>query len=83
MQARVRQIELREWWLWAFAVTVTLALTLGIVSLTYFGDRALDDSQWLELAQGYFFARPCSGEAIDKILAAAWRKEILPVGTEA
>jgi diguanylate cyclase (GGDEF)-like protein/PAS domain S-box-containing protein len=49
--ARVRQIELREWWLWAFAVTVTLALTLGIVSLTYFGDRALDDSQWLELRE--------------------------------
>lgn len=37
--------------MWAFAVTVTLALTLGIVSLTYFGDRALDDSQWLELRE--------------------------------
>jgi len=49
--ARVRQIELREWWLWAFAVTVTLVLTLGIVSLTYFGGRALDDSQWLELRE--------------------------------
>jgi len=49
--ARVRQIELREWWLWAFAVTVTLALTLGIVSLTYCGGRALNDSQWLELKE--------------------------------
>jgi EAL domain-containing protein (putative c-di-GMP-specific phosphodiesterase class I) len=36
-----------------------------------------------ELAQGYFFSKPCSGEAIDKILAAAWQKEILPVRTEA
>jgi hypothetical protein len=27
-------IEGREWWLWGLAVTVTLVLTLGIVSLT-------------------------------------------------
>ena len=49
--ARVRQIKFREWWLLAFAVAVTLALTLGIVSLTYFGHRVLDDSQWLELRE--------------------------------
>jgi diguanylate cyclase (GGDEF)-like protein/PAS domain S-box-containing protein len=31
-----RHIEGREWWLWGLAVTVTLVLTLGIVSLTFF-----------------------------------------------
>ena len=31
-----RHIESREWWLWGLAVTVTLVLTLGIVSLTFF-----------------------------------------------
>ena len=30
------QIEGREWWLWGLAVTVTVVLTFGIVSLTYF-----------------------------------------------
>jgi diguanylate cyclase (GGDEF)-like protein/PAS domain S-box-containing protein len=30
------QIEGREWWLWGLAVIVTLVLTFGIVSLTYF-----------------------------------------------
>src|SRR5260370_587099 len=37
---RTRQIEGREWWLWGFAVAVTLALTAGIVFLTFFGDHA-------------------------------------------
>src|SRR5882724_5483264 len=31
-----RHIESREWWLWGLAVTVTLVLTLGIISLTFF-----------------------------------------------
>jgi hypothetical protein len=31
---RMRQIEGREWWLWGFAVSVTLVLTFGILSLT-------------------------------------------------
>ena len=31
-----RHIEDREWWLWGLAVTVTLVLTLGIVSLAFF-----------------------------------------------
>ena len=31
---RMRRIEGREWWLWGFAVAVTLALTLGIISFT-------------------------------------------------
>ena len=30
------QIEGREWWLWGLAVVVTLVLTFGIVSLTFF-----------------------------------------------
>ena len=32
---QMRQIEGREWWLWGFAIAVTLALTLGIVSFTF------------------------------------------------
>ncbi len=32
-----RRIEFREWWLWGFAVTISLALTLAIVSLTFPG----------------------------------------------
>src|SRR5882724_1005775 len=36
----IRQIEGREWWLWGFAVTVTLALTAGIIFLTFYGDHA-------------------------------------------
>ena len=36
----IRQVERREWWLWGFAVTVTLALTAGIIFLSYFGEHA-------------------------------------------
>jgi PAS domain S-box-containing protein len=32
-----RQVERREWWLWGYAVAVTLALTFGIFSLTFPG----------------------------------------------
>jgi len=32
---RIRQVEGREWWLWGFAVAVTLVLTFGILSLTF------------------------------------------------
>ncbi len=35
--ARIRQVEGREWWLWGFAVAVTLVLTFGILSLTFPG----------------------------------------------
>jgi PAS domain S-box-containing protein len=35
--ARIRQVEGREWWLWGFAVAVTLILTFGILSLTFPG----------------------------------------------
>src|SRR5919205_677040 len=38
--ATADQVDGREWWLWGFAVTVTLVLTAGIVSLTAFGDSA-------------------------------------------
>jgi hypothetical protein len=31
----MRQVEARKWWLWGFAVTVTLILTVGIVLLTF------------------------------------------------
>ena len=34
---RSRQVEGREWWLWGFAVSVTLVLTFGILSLTFPG----------------------------------------------
>ena len=31
----IRQVEGREWWLWVFAVAVTLVLTFAILSLTF------------------------------------------------
>jgi len=33
----MRQVERREWWLWGFAVVVTLVLASGILSLTFPG----------------------------------------------
>ena len=33
----LRQVEGREWWLWGFAVAVTLVLTFGLLSLTFPG----------------------------------------------
>lgn len=53
-QSRIRptrQIEAREWWLWGFAVTVTLVLTAGIVSLTFSGPHLLRNSEWLDLKE--------------------------------
>lgn len=48
--AKIRQIEGREWWLWGFAVVVTLALTTGIAFLT-FTDRGtvINPQYWDEL----------------------------------
>lgn len=48
----VTRIEGREWWLWGFAVAVTLALTLGIISFTFpwFG-RESDASYWFDLRE--------------------------------
>jgi len=44
------QVEAREWWLWGFAITVTLVLTVGIVSLTYPSNHLLN-SEWLDLKE--------------------------------
>jgi PAS domain S-box-containing protein len=40
---RLRQVEWREWWLWGFAVAVTLVLTFGILSLTFPGVHMAND----------------------------------------
>ena len=49
---RTRRIEGREWWLWGFAVTVTLVLTLGIASLTFPWMRLnVDRTYWLDLRE--------------------------------
>jgi PAS domain S-box-containing protein len=48
----VGRIESREWWLWGFAVVVTLALTLGIISFTFpWFNRETDASYWLDLRE--------------------------------
>jgi PAS domain S-box-containing protein len=47
----MRQVERREWWLWGFAVTVTLVLTAGIVSLTFSGTHLLKSAEWLDLKE--------------------------------
>ena len=48
----VSQAESRKWWLWGFAVSVTLALTLGIVSfiLPWFA-RGTDSPYWVDLRE--------------------------------
>src|SRR5579863_8194673 len=49
---QMRQIEGREWWLWGFAVAVTLALTLGIISFTFpWFNRETDVSYWFDLRE--------------------------------
>src|ERR1700689_2995681 len=46
------RIEAREWWLWGFAVVVTLALTLGIISFTFpWFNRQTDASYWFDLRE--------------------------------
>jgi PAS domain S-box-containing protein len=48
----ISRIEGREWWLWGFAVAVTLALTLGIVSFTFpWFNRQTDTSYWFDLRE--------------------------------
>jgi PAS domain S-box-containing protein len=48
----VSRIEGREWWLWGFAVAVTLALTLGIISFTFpWFNRETDASYWFDLRE--------------------------------
>src|SRR5271156_3968582 len=48
----MRRIEGREWWLWGFAVAVTLALTLGIISFTFpWFNRETDVGYWFDLKE--------------------------------
>src|SRR5450755_409557 len=47
----MRQVEAREWWLWGVAVTVTLVLTAGIVSLTFSGPHLLENFEWFDLKE--------------------------------
>jgi len=48
----VSRIEGREWWLWGFAVAVTLALTLGIISFTFpWFNRETDVGYWFDLRE--------------------------------
>jgi PAS domain S-box-containing protein len=47
----MRQVEAREWWLWGFAVTVTLGLTAAIVSLTFPETHSLQNSDWFDLKE--------------------------------
>ena len=48
----MRRIEGREWWLWGFAVAVTLALTLGIISFTFpWFNRDKDVAYWFDLRE--------------------------------
>jgi PAS domain S-box-containing protein len=48
----MRRIEGREWWLWGFAVAVTLALTLGIISFTFpWFNRETDIGYWFDLRE--------------------------------
>jgi diguanylate cyclase (GGDEF)-like protein/PAS domain S-box-containing protein len=50
--SEMRRIEGREWWLWGFAIAVTLALTLGIMSFTLpWFDRKTDVSYWFDLRE--------------------------------
>jgi len=49
---QMRQIEGREWSLWGFTIAVTLALTFGIVSLTFPSFRWNKDAQyWFDLRE--------------------------------
>src|ERR1700691_1262675 len=50
---RMRRIQGREWWLCGFAVAITLALTLGIISFTFpwFGRGDTDVSYWFDLKE--------------------------------
>ena len=50
--SQIRRIEGQEWWLWSFAVVVTLVLTLGIVSFTFpWLSRETDISYWFNLKE--------------------------------
>ena len=49
---RTRQIDRREWWLWAFAVVVTIALTATIIFLTIFHKEVAEtENYWSDLRE--------------------------------
>ena len=49
---RTRQIDRREWWLWALAVVVTIALTATIVFLTVFHNEVAEtENYWSDLRE--------------------------------
>ncbi len=48
-QIRAENLEGREWWLWGFAVLVTLALTLGIIALVFPGLNIVSGADWADL----------------------------------
>lgn len=47
----IRQIDAREWWLWIFAVAVTLVLVAGIVAITFPGLRVGGATDWFDLKE--------------------------------
>ena len=47
----IRVIEGREWWLWGFAVAVTLILTVGIVALTFPSADLRSYVDWFDLKE--------------------------------
>ena len=48
----LNRIESREWWLWGFAVVVTMVLTLGIISFTFpWVNRDADAAYWFDLRE--------------------------------
>ncbi len=49
LPVQTNKIESREWWLWGFAVIVTLGLTVAIMALVYPGLNLRTDSEWLAL----------------------------------
>jgi PAS domain S-box-containing protein len=47
-----QRVDGREWWLWGFAVTVTLVLTFGIIALTLPAFRTPEDNfSWSDLRE--------------------------------
>lgn len=51
VSTRMRQVDRREWWLWLFAVLVTLLLTAGIASLAFNLSDTLDEVYSLHIQQ--------------------------------
>ncbi len=47
----LRQVDAREWWLWIFAVAVTLTLVAGIVAITFPGLHLGGATDWFDLEQ--------------------------------